>query len=1527
MSDALARQVDFIFFVYGLAFILMAAVAQGLLRHRSERLPWKWFCLFGFAHGIHEWLDMAAVSLDDSPAFAVCRLLSMTVSFLFLAEFARAGSRAVGGPRIGLWIYIPMLAAANAGAIEGVPGLNAAVRYSIALPAAAGAAGVLWSWRRLLRGEPGARLRAGLAAGSMLAYAVAAGLIPPPSDIGLGRILNTGTFLDRTGFPVQLLRTACAATLAIVLWQHYRSIRRHHVPTSTLFRFDQWLVLLLITVLALGWVLVEDIGDKEQRQEELSYQARLSSAKSTLENAVETADRLVRSLSGAPGMTGLSPADAGALEAANDVLDRYSRILRDSIAYVMAPDGIVAASSNRDSPTSFVGHSYASRPYFRQAAAGEPGRYVAIGLTSGLPGYYASCPITKGGRTVGVAVIKINIRGYLPPLSHGEVGYLVDRHGIVLYASDPSSYLRPLWPLSPSIRARLLESLQFPTIGASPVLDAVPRTGARCPLGGRTFMVFRQITGAEGMSIVVLGRMDRPRIWRLIGILLTLPCIVLLLGFFIVQRRSQESVDEETAALLRVRRQQEALLRVTASATAIDGDMAGAARLITAEAAAALSVARAGLWTLDRKAGEFRCMDLYDAATGEHTAGMRVAVASCPTYCAALAAARSIDAADADADARTREFGAARPGEEGTARARLDAAVRMEGRLVGVLCHESLNATRAWIGDEVRFAAEMADQAAQVLVNHQRRQAERELADAWDLNQKMIAASSIGIAAYRAAGPCVFANEAMARIVSGSAEELVRMDFRRIESWRTSGLLDLAANALQSGIPASGEIHMLTTFGRDVWMAYHLARFESRGEPHLLLVAHDISEQKHAQQLLQASRDELEARVRDRTTELSRANDQLQAQVAERQRAELALKESESRYRTLIESTDAIPWEFDLEHDRWTYVAPQAERILGYPPTEWTQFAFWTARVHPDDREWVSEYSRDCTDRGETHSFEYRFMARDGRTVWLRDLISVEMAGKRPVRLRGYMLDVTERRHAEEALRSSKEHLEATLNALPDLLFEVDRDGRIYDFRAPKPNQLYVPPDQFLGRRMTDILPEQASTVIAAGLAEAAQTGVHRGGTYALDMPGGAAWYEISVAARGSPSRPDAHFILLVHNITERMQAEEARKRLEAQMLQTQKLESMGVLAGGIAHDFNNILMAIIGNLDLALSDMPGAHPMRRNLEEAGRAAQRAADLTQQMLAYSGRGRFVVEAIDLSALVRDTAKMLEVSISKKARTEYRLDDDLPAVEGDATQIRQIVMNLVINASEAIGEQTGRITISTGAQTCTRSDWAATWLKEDLPEGDYAWIEVSDTGCGMDAATLARIFDPFFTTKFTGRGLGLAAVLGIVRGHRGAIGVESQPAQGTTVRVFLPATRHATPPAPEEPATPRQLKESGTILMADDEPAVREVCRLMLERLGFETVGAADGREAVDLFVASPDRFRCVILDLTMPRMDGDEAFTELRKISPDVRVILCSGYGEQELSKRFAGRGLAGFLQKPYRYEALAAAIHQAIGA
>ena len=375
------------------------------------------------------------------------------------------------------------------------------------------------------------------------------------------------------------------------------------------------------------------------------------------------------------------------------------------------------------------------------------------------------------------------------------------------------------------------------------------------------------------------------------------------------------------------------------------------------------------------------------------------------------------------------------------------------------------------------------------------------------------------------------------------------------------------------------------------------------------------------------------------------------------------------------------------------------------------------------------------------------------------------------------------------------------------------------------------------------------------------------------------------------------------------------RRRAESALRQAQKLESLGVLAGGIAHDFNNLLTAILGNTEVALDRVQQDPTLRAALQRIEATTQRGSDLARQLLAYAGKAHFSVQPLDLNAIILEMGDLLQVSIPKKVALRQDLQPGLPPVEADSAQFQQVVMNLVINAAEAIGDQPGLVTLRTRSVRYSKTELSAAFPGQVLEPGSYIRLEVEDDGCGMDAETIGRIFDPFFTTKFTGRGLGLSAMLGIVRGHRAGIHVESTPGEGTTFTLLFPASQGTVAVPSALPETDRAI--TGTILVVDDESIIRDLARGALEGAGFQVLEARDGVEAVALFEAGREQVDLVLLDMTMPLMGGAEAFRLIRDLAPGVRVLLTSGYTQKESLESLADLPPDGFLPKPFRIREL----------
>jgi two-component system cell cycle sensor histidine kinase/response regulator CckA len=511
---------------------------------------------------------------------------------------------------------------------------------------------------------------------------------------------------------------------------------------------------------------------------------------------------------------------------------------------------------------------------------------------------------------------------------------------------------------------------------------------------------------------------------------------------------------------------------------------------------------------------------------------------------------------------------------------------------------------------------------------------------------------------------------------------------------------------------------------------------------------------------------------------------------------------------------------------------------------------------------------------------------------------------------------VAELERAEERLLESEERFRTLVEGSFEGLM-VSVDGRIVETNSACAALAGLPREQMIGKTVLDFAtPESASKIldsIRQGMEKPYEAEAMRadGSTFPCEILGRNILYQ------GRPAR-----ITGIRDLTERKRAENERKRLEEQMLHAQKLETLGVLAGGIAHDFNNLLLVVLGHAELALSGMPESSSVHDHLSQIRTAALRASELTTQMLSYAGRTQTEREPVELGDLVRDMSELLRVSVSKRARVVLELADGLPAIEADPGQLRQVLMNLITNASDALGEEQGEVRLRTGEVFLQGDELAKAALDATAGPGRYVFLEVQDDGCGMDRATVARIFDPFFSTKFAGRGLGLASLLGIVRAHAGAIEVHSELGRGTRFRLFFPASsQHARPstPPPSGPSIP--FVGRGVALLADDERMLRNVGAEILSSLGFEVLTAENGQQAVDIFRSRMRDIALVVLDATMPTMGGAEALRVIRELSPITPVIMVSGF--QEVGSRPSADPQLAFLAKPFEISALVSTVKE----
>jgi PAS domain S-box-containing protein len=646
--------------------------------------------------------------------------------------------------------------------------------------------------------------------------------------------------------------------------------------------------------------------------------------------------------------------------------------------------------------------------------------------------------------------------------------------------------------------------------------------------------------------------------------------------------------------------------------------------------------------------------------------------------------------------------------------------------------------------------------------------------------------------------------------------------------------------------------------------------------------------------------------------------------------SEEAARVARKDFANLIATVDGIVWEADARTFAFTFVSAQAERILGYPVSAWLEDpAFWSSHIHPDDREASVRYCVECTNAGRNHQFDYRMIAADGRVVWLQDRVTVHVVDGRATTLRGVMVDITERKQGEAALRNSEERFRTLADTAPMMVWATNSDGQP-DFI----NQRWI---AFFGRELHEVPPDgwydflhpDDRQVWAAVQRHAFETRQ----PFEVDSrsrraDGEYRWVSTHGVPRFDASGAFAGYIGTSIDITDRRRAEETRQRLEAQLRQSQKMEAMGTLAGGIAHDFNNILAAIGGNLELVGMDLGSEHRAQESLNEVRRAMRRAGELVQRILTFSRPETHDQEATQLAPVVVEAVRLLRSLIPAGVDLSYTIADDLPDVLANPSQVHQVIVNLATNAWQAMDGGSGRIAIHLDTLAVDR---ALADTHHDLQPGSYVCLSVADTGHGMEPATLERVFEPFFTTRGPGKGtgLGLSMVHGIARGHGGAVLVESEPRRGSTFRVLLPTGVPGVADAGADPGqVPETLRGHGErILYVDDEEPLVSVSVRLLERLGYRVSGFTRVEDALSAYRERPDAFDLVVTDYNMPNMSGMDVALVVMGLRPDLPVALASGYLRPAEVEHARALGIRATIPKPHSLEELGTIVQRLLHA
>lgn len=713
----------------------------------------------------------------------------------------------------------------------------------------------------------------------------------------------------------------------------------------------------------------------------------------------------------------------------------------------------------------------------------------------------------------------------------------------------------------------------------------------------------------------------------------------------------------------------------------------------------------------------------------------------------------------------------------------------------------------------------------------------------------------------------------------------------------------------------------------------------------------DITSIKAAELKVHRLNDELEQKVEERTGELKN-------EIQERMLMEGQLVQARDHYLSILAKAPALIWrantdaECDWFNNTWlAFTGRTIEQEYGNG---------WAEGVHPEDLDrcvgiWLAAFKA-----RESFEMEYRLRHHSGDYRWILDIgRPMEALDGCFAGFIGYCFDITERKQDELELKQNQERLESLVRVFQktsqnthDLLnFALDEAINLthskFGFIAlynedtgefcqnawsryfmeeygDSDREVITVPDE--AGIWGEAVRQRRSIILKDISAENTFHNVLQAGKISilnfLSIPvfdNGQIVAVVAVANRECDYTPTDTLQLTllmdsIWNILERVRAQEMNLGLEQQLQQAQKLESLGVLAGGIAHDFNNILAIIIGNCNLVRMNYAKSESHIPIIEKA---AERAAELCRQMLAYAGKSSISLVVLDFKAMVEEMIQLLKAAISRNVVIRSNFSDDIPLLTCDASQLKQVVMNLIINASEAIGEAQGVIHVSLAKTEISHNNSRRDHLGNVIAPGVYAVLEVSDSGCGMDDDTLKRIFEPFYTTKFTGRGLGMSAVLGIVTSHKGALKIESQPGRGSRFHVYLPVQSSAAAVDESAPPSVKQWSGKGAVLLVEDEDPVLLVAKSMLEALGFKVFSATNGKEALELYKRISEDITLVVTDLGMPVMDGYVLVHELRKLKPALPIIISSGFGDIEISSRLVNENISGIITKPFNISRL----------
>ena len=647
---------------------------------------------------------------------------------------------------------------------------------------------------------------------------------------------------------------------------------------------------------------------------------------------------------------------------------------------------------------------------------------------------------------------------------------------------------------------------------------------------------------------------------------------------------------------------------------------------------------------------------------------------------------------------------------------------------------------------------------------------------------------------------------------------------------------------------------------------------------------------------------------------IERSIKELEEKVFKLKRVEEALRESEERFRELAENIREVFWLFDWNEQKVIYVSPAYETVWGRSIEDlYNRYEEWAESIHPDDLNYAQESFAKIAETGGGETREYRIVRPDGSVRWVSDRgFAITGDDGKVLRIAGIAEDITERKRAEEALRESEEKYRLLVENAYDAIFVV-QDG-VFKYANPRTLEMtgYSRKELASIPFSSRIHSEDRDMVVERYKRRLKGEEVNSNYTYrAINKAGEQGWRQINSVPITWEGRPAT--MCFVRDIT-------SEKRLEAELQQARRMEALGTLAGGIAHDFNNLLMGIQGRISLMIMDADPSQSRYEDLKDMEDIVKSGADLTKQLLGFARTGKYDVKPTDLTELIKRTF-LIFGRTHKEIQIHINYQEDIWAVEVDQRQIEQVLLNLYVNAWQAMPGG-GDLYLQTRNVILDEN-----FVKPfHLAPGNFVKISVTDTGVGMDETTQQKVFEPFFTTKEMGRGtgLGLASVYGIVRNHGGIINVYSEKGQGTNFNIYLPASASEIIEEKKSPGNP--MKGTETILLVDDDERIVAIGAKALKKMGHQVLSARNGKEAILLYEKNQNNIDVVVLDMIMPEMGGGETYDRLKAINPNVRVILSSGYSIEGQASEILKRGCDGFIQKPFKMRELSQRIKEILG-